>query len=128
MKKYLVIAACVCMSCNTNPVRKDQPITRISKKTLTGRRVEVTQANDDLRTKIRGTWTDGSTNNASFDIQTDSILYVDNLQTYKYTLDYNTIKIYMQDYIYQSKISFKADTMLMTSKDGEVSKFWKFKD
>lgn len=127
MKRYFVIPAYIAVSCNINAARKDQPATYpVSKRTVTEKTQEVMKDNDNLKTRIQGAWTGGSTNDASFDIQTGSILYTDNLKSYKYALNNNTIKIYLDKDIYQGKISFKAETLVMTSKDGEVSKFWKF--
>ena len=80
-----------------------------------------------LRNKLIGMWTDGSTENATFDIRKDSIFYVEHFETYKYKLTTDSIYIHYPDFIYSGKIAFKGDTLILSSEDGE-SKFWRFKD
>lgn len=130
MKKLFIIISCFCLSCHTKS-KKEAQITqpdKNNKKASLNKTIQVSNVNENLGSRIRGTWTDGSTQNASFDIQADSILYVDNLKSYKYTFHENIIKIYYEDYIYQGRISFKSDTMLMVSREGDTSKVWRFTD
>jgi hypothetical protein len=65
---------------------------------------------------ILGAWTDGSTENATFDIQKDSIFYVDQLESYPYHLNGDNISIQYADYKYEAKISWIQDTLVLTDK------------
>ena len=76
---------------------------------------------------ILGFWTDGSTENASFEISRDSIFYVDAFSSYKYSLSGDTIKIYYSDWTFVETTSFINDTLVISSKDQD-DKFWRFKD
>lgn len=82
---------------------------------------------DGLRGKILGVWTDGNTENATFEIGEDSILYVERLTSYKHSLTGDSLKIMYPDYVYAGRISFKDDTLVMDSNEG-TSKFRKFKN
>jgi WD40 repeat protein len=77
------------------------------------------------RNSVLGTWTDGSTENATFDMQRDSIFYVDQFTAYKYNLEGNSITINYPDSVFSGKVSFIKDTLVITSEDG-TTKFWKF--
>lgn len=77
--------------------------------------------------KILGAWTGGEYDNATFDIRQDSMYNVEHLESYKYTLNKDSIKIYYPDFVYSAKIYFIKDTLVMSSEDGEA-KYWKFKD
>ncbi|HEV8506054.1 MAG TPA: hypothetical protein VGQ53_11660 [Chitinophagaceae bacterium] len=80
----------------------------------------------DNSNKIRGIWTDGSSENATFEIRKDSIYYVDELSSYKYSLVGNSIKIKYPDWTFTGQISFVKDTLIINSKYGKV-RYWKFK-
>lgn len=77
--------------------------------------------------KLKGIWTDGTSENASFDIREDSIFYVEHLETYKYKLIADSIHIYYPDFVYSGKIGFEGDTLILSSEEGN-SKFWRFKN
>lgn len=112
LKRYLltiiILISCLCLQAQT-------------KKTV----VESFQKR--LKDKIKGIWSDGSSENASFVIKTDSIYYVDQFTSYKYELIENTIKIKYPDWIFVAKVSFLKDTLIMDSEENGISKFWKFK-
>lgn len=67
-----------------------------------------TSFNDPITNKDRllGIWTDGSTENATFYIQRDSIFYVDQLTAYKYGLRGDSITINYPDWVFSGGISF----------------------
>ena len=83
---------------------------------------------NNIDDKILGIWTDGTTENATFDIRKDSIFYVDQFESYRYLLKKDSINVYYSDYTYSAKVYFKKDTLIMDSKDYGVSKFSKFKN
>ena len=76
--------------------------------------------------RLLGIWTDGSTENATFNIQRDSIFYVDQLIAYKYNVKEDTITINYADWAFKGKASFIKDTLVIASEDGQT-KYWKFK-
>jgi hypothetical protein len=86
-----------------------------------------TQSSDLIKSKLKGIWTDGTTENAAFEIKENTIFYVDNVATYKYTLQGNKMTIIYPDYTYKCVISFHKDTLIMDSKEYGSSSFWKFK-
>ena len=85
------------------------------------------QSGSTLKSKLKGVWTDGTTENAVFEIKENTIFYVDNSATYKYTLTGNRMTITYPDYLYKCVISFHKDTLVMDSNEYGVSSFWKFK-
>jgi hypothetical protein len=78
------------------------------------------------KNSILGAWTDGSTENATFDIQRDSIFYVDQFTAYKYNLEGDSITINYPDWVFSGKVSFIKDTLVITAED-ETTKYWEFK-
>ncbi len=87
----------------------------------------VDNAQQTDRLKLFGIWTDGSTENATFDIRKDSIYYVDHFATYKYSLTDDRIKIFYSDWTFTGAVVFSKDTMMIVSED-RMTKYWKFKD
>ncbi len=83
--------------------------------------------NTELKIKIIGIWTDGNSGNATFRIDDDSIFYVDALESFKYTLNADTIAVQYSDDTVSCKVSFKDDTLLMVS-ENETAKLWKFEN
>jgi len=66
-----------------------------------------------------GTWTDGNSENATFQIHPDSIYYVDHLDSYKYEMKNDSIKIYYPEYIYSAFVYFRGDTMIFKDTEDE---------
>ncbi|MFP5042927.1 hypothetical protein [Parasediminibacterium sp. JCM 36343] len=86
-----------------------------------------TQSNDTLRSRLKGIWTNGKTENAVFEIKQNTIYYVDDLATYKYTLFGNKLTIIYPDFSYKCIITFHKDTLIMDSKEYGIASYWKFK-
>jgi hypothetical protein len=76
---------------------------------------------------LSGVWTDGSSENATLDIRKDSIYYVDQSASYKYSLSNDSIKILYPDWTFTGAVIFNKDTLVIASEDG-TTKYWKFKD
>jgi len=74
-----------------------------------------------------GLWTDGNNENASFDIRKDSIYYVDQLATYKYSIVGDSIRIYYPQWTFTGAIVLSNDTLTITSREG-TTQYWKFKN
>ena len=75
--------------------------------------------------KLIGLWTDGSSENASFEVRKDSIYYIDQFATYLYLFNGDTVKIIYPDWIFTGAVSFSKDTLLIISENG-TTKYWKF--
>jgi hypothetical protein len=84
-------------------------------------------ASNPLRKKIIGIWTQKGSINADFKIDSKTIYYVEDFAYYKYSLIGDLIKIYYPDYIYEGKVSFNNDTLVISNKDG-VGRYWRFKE
>jgi hypothetical protein len=78
------------------------------------------------KNRLLGIWTDGSTENATFDIRRDSIFYVDQLTAYRCGLNDDSITINYPDWVFRGNVSFSKDTLVITAGDG-ITKYWKFK-
>jgi len=74
-----------------------------------------------------GIWTDGSNENATFEIRKDSIYYIEQFATYQYSILDNNIKIQSPGGTFTGTVSYIEDTMVIASEDG-TTKYWKFKD
>ncbi|QNP53509.1 hypothetical protein [Hymenobacter qilianensis] len=83
------------------------------------------KSENHFNSKILGAWTNNSSENAIFDIRKDSIYYVDDLISYKYSMNRDSIKIDYLDWAFVGAVSFARDSLIISSKDG-VTKYWKF--
>jgi hypothetical protein len=79
------------------------------------------------REDILGAWTDDTAANAAFDIQADSIFYVDAMETYPYELEEDSIIIHFSDYDFRGKISVNKDTLVITEADFGPARYYRFK-
>jgi len=78
--------------------------------------------------QLLGTWTDGTTENATFDIQKDSIFYVNQLQSYPYRLKGDSLTIHYSDMIFKGKVYFIMDTMVLSDREFGTTKYTRFKN
>lgn len=79
----------------------------------------------NYKDSLLGNWSDGSDENATIQIQADSILYISHLDKYKYIIQNDSIKIFFPNNISASKIIFKGDTLWWVSINN-TTKLWKF--
>jgi len=78
---------------------------------------------------IKGVWTTGESENASFSIEEDSILFVDAYEYLKYEFRNDTL-IYVEDNVpfFKTRV-IKADKdSLVTSNEDGIRRLWRFKD
>jgi len=78
---------------------------------------------------IKGVWTTGESENASFSIEEDSILFVDAYEYVKYEFRNDTL-IYIEDNVpfFKTRV-IKADKdSLVTSNEDGIRRLWRFKD
>jgi hypothetical protein len=124
----LLILFVACNSEQNTKTIQDSTITKDTSKLI--RKASVQAVDNSKKTNqsnLLGIWTDGSSENATFDIKKDSIYYVDQFASYKYSLRADSIKINYPDYTFAGAVSFSKDTMIIASEDG-TTKYWKFKD
>jgi len=77
---------------------------------------------------ILGIWTDGQTENATFEIDKDSIYYVDSFQKFKYQIFGDSILIKFDGFDNTSKIEKVTNDSLILRQGNERMIFWKFKE
>jgi hypothetical protein len=77
------------------------------------------------QSNLYGLWTDGSTENATFEIKRDSVYYVEQAATYKFALEDGVIKIYYPDYIFNGRLTIDNDELKIIFEDGGAT-FRKF--
>ncbi|WP_460879805.1 hypothetical protein [Pontibacter rugosus] len=78
---------------------------------------------------IKGIWSSGETENASFRIDEDSILFVDSYEYLKYEFRSDTL-IYMEDntpFFKARVVKADADSLVLSNEDG-VRRLWRFND
>jgi hypothetical protein len=80
------------------------------------------------RPDITGIWTSGETENATFQIDKDSIFYVDALQRFKYQVVGDSLIINFADADYRCRIAKATKDSLVWIKDGNRTAFWRFKN
>ena len=131
MATKLVSAALLILLVACNPERntktiQDSTIGKDTSKQIQQVAIKVDEnAKQTNASKLLGIWTEGSSGNATFDIRKDSIYYVDQFATYKYSLTGDSIKIYYPDWTFTGAISFSKDTLRIAYEDGTTT-YWKF--
>lgn len=107
-------------------VKSEKIVTKRSPKTA-GTTNTTQSASTILKQQLFGVWTDGSTENAVFDISEHSIYYTEQFEAYPYLLSNDSITISFPDDEYRAKVIIKADTLVMVSTESGKSTFWRFK-
>jgi hypothetical protein len=130
--KHLCSALIILLSaCNFEQNTDTIKDSTITKDTLTQIEKAPIQVDDNAKqtnqSDLSGVWTDGSSENAILDIRKDSIYYVDQSASYKYSLSNDSIKILYPDWTFTGAVIFNKDTLVIASEDG-TTKYWKFKD
>jgi len=80
------------------------------------------------RPDITGIWTSGESENATFQIDKDSIFYVDAMQRFKYLIVGNSLIIKFEGKDYKCKIEKATKDSLVWISNGNRTEFWKFKN
>lgn len=131
MKKiYTIFFVLLLISCNVKEAEKESAAK--PQGSTSSPAVEQQQSGvQPLFTKedIKGIWTAGESENASFSIEEDSILFVDTFEYLKYEFRNDTL-IYMEDGVpfFKTRV-IKADIdSLVTSNEDGVRRLWRFKD
>jgi hypothetical protein len=75
-----------------------------------------------------GIWTDGQTENATFEIGKDSIYYIDSFQKYKYSISGDSITIKFDGFDNVSKIEKVDKDSLILNSEKQITKYWRFKN
>jgi hypothetical protein len=106
----------------------ESEITNRNLKTVELNQKELLKKSNITKDLILGIWTDGSSENATFEIKQKTIYYVDEFKDYKYFLKNNKIEINYPDNIYSAEILLRNDTLIMNSKEYGQAKYWKYKE
>jgi hypothetical protein len=77
---------------------------------------------------LTGIWTSGETENATFQIDKDSIYYVDALQSFKYLITGDSLIIKFEGFDYKCKILKATIDSLVWINDSNKTVFWRFKN
>jgi len=93
---------------------------------MTSNQVDQKQDPKTASPDITGIWTSGETENATFQIDKDSIYYVDALQRFKYLIVGDSLIIRFEDNDYKCKIAKATKDSLVWIKDGNKTVFWRF--
>jgi len=123
-KNLIILPIAIFYGCNNAPKSGRSLHDSLKRKSAN----ELSRKLNNFKQKLIGIWTDGSSDNATFDIKKDSIFYVDQFKSYRYSLNQDSIKIYYPDFTYTAKVYFIDDTLVMDSQDDGIAKFWKFKN
>ena len=78
--------------------------------------------------KLLGVWTDGSSDNATFAIEKDSIFYTDEMVSYPYSLRGNSLTITYPDMSFQGIAYFINDTLVLSDSEFGITKYTRFKN
>lgn len=78
------------------------------------------------KNRLLGIWTDGSTENATFAIGTDSIFYVDQMTSFPYTLKGDSLTIVFPDMSFHGNAKFCGDTLVLSDPEFSTTKYTRF--
>lgn len=76
--------------------------------------------------QLLGAWTDGSTENATFNIGKDSIFYVDEMTSFPYTLKGDSLAIDYPDMSFRGTAKFSGDTLILSDQELGTTRFTRF--
>ena len=123
-----LIALSACTSSEPNTVRSTGNVSTIRSDAQPNNVIpkdSPTIADDN---QLLGAWTDGSSENASFAIDKDSIFYVDALTSYRYTLKEDSLIIAFPGRNFSSNVKFRGDTLMINDPESGTSRYTRFKD
>ena len=75
-----------------------------------------------------GIWTEGESENATFSIGKDSIYYVDQMESYPYTLIKDSITIVYPDMSFEGIAYLVGDTFVLSDPEFGITKFTRFRN
>lgn len=121
---HTIVLVCLLISCSVKENKIDSNTASTSVETLHSDTQPLFAKRD-----IKGVWTSGETENASFSIEEDSVLYVDSFEYIKYMFKNDTITYFNETGPYWKGRVLKAneDSLVITSVFG-TDRFWRFKD
>ncbi|ARS35681.1 hypothetical protein [Pontibacter actiniarum] len=131
MKKiYTIFFVLLLISCSVKETEKE-PVVQHQGNTSSPAVESLQSGSQSSFTKedIKGIWTSGESENASFRIEDDSILFVDTFEYLEYKLRNDTL-IYLDDnipFLKMKVIKADKDSLVLSNEDG-VRRLWRFKD
>ena len=129
--RILVALFTVFIACNFSGTMTSEGTDNTSTIRHDPQRIEIETDNHQTtieHSPLLGAWTDGSTENATFDIGKDSIFYLDEMVFYSYTLKGDSLTIKYPDMSYQGIAQFSGDTLTLRDPEFGTTKYTRFKD
>lgn len=129
-KIYTVFFVLLLISCSVRETQKESVVQHQDNASSSAVKSQQSGA-QSLFTKenIKGIWTSGESENASFSIEEDSILFVDTFEYLKYEFRNDTL-LYLDDNIPFFKtrvIKADKDSLVLSNEDG-IRRLWRFND
>jgi hypothetical protein len=125
---FLLIFMCSCGS-SVSTTATDQKSKAIDSSISVENEYKVAKPHSAIqKAQILGAWTDGKYENATFDIQQDSIFYTDEMVSYPYTLKGDSITIRYLDVSFMGVIYFIKDTLVLSDPEFGTTKYYRYKD
>lgn len=110
---------------NTNSTEVAQIADKVTVKVDSVKETPIVDVKQEM---LIGAWTDGSSENASFGIDKDSIFYVDAFETYHYKMSADSIFIDFIDWTSEIKVTKLTEDSMVWESDMGKSILWRFKD
>jgi hypothetical protein len=131
MMRTLIALVIVFTSCSSSVSNTKNSVDSLSdvKKSYHTKVVSQERSRGLLRKdQLLGAWTDGSTENATFDIGKDSIFYLDEMRSFPYSLKGDSLTIDYPDMSFQGTATFLGDTLILRDPEFGTTKYTRFKN
>ncbi|MEI6946711.1 hypothetical protein V9K67_05870 [Paraflavisolibacter sp. H34] len=131
MMRILIAFIFVCSACSSSVSNTKGSADSPSAIEPTSLRVDVDRDNPVRSTDkalLLGAWTDGSTENATFNVGKDSIFYLDEMTSFPYTMKGDSLTIFYPDMSFQGTAKFAGDTLILSDPEFGMTKYTRFKN
>jgi hypothetical protein len=109
-------------------VSKNSPDVNLTKDTTRPKGADSEKSNNTTRNAVLGVWALPGDQNASFDIQKDRIIYIEDTMHYKYEIIKDSIRFDYGRYKVIYKVELKGkDTLVLTGRRDTIV-YYRFKD
>jgi hypothetical protein len=129
MMRISIAFLIICSACSSSVSQSTDSAD--SSSTIEQKAQQVNVANDNPpnsvdKNQLLGAWTDGSTENATFDIGKDSIFYLDQMTSFPYTVKGDTLTIVYPDMSFRGTANFSGDTLILNDPEFGTTKYTRF--
>jgi hypothetical protein len=124
---FLVVAIIACKDSNIESTMEENAV---NKKDLSPKEHPTATLQNIIieKEKLLGAWTDGSSENATFTFEKDSIFYTDEMVSYPYSLTGDSLIITYPDMSFQGRAYFINDTLVLSDPEFGTTKYTRFKN